>query len=65
MYQGTTDAQGRTAVFAFNQAIPKVGWNLRPRTGSGLFGEQMVKSGKISAIRLRYASRMTHIFIQV
>lgn len=42
VYQGTTDAQGRTAVFAFKQAVPQSGWNLRPRTGSGPLGEQMV-----------------------
>lgn len=42
VFQGTTDAQGRTAVFAFPKAVPKSGWNLRPRTGSGPLGEQMV-----------------------
>lgn len=42
VFQGTTDAQGRTAVFAFNKPVPAAGWNLRPRTGSGPLGEQMV-----------------------
>ncbi|EGY52640.1 hypothetical protein [Neisseria shayeganii] len=42
VFQGTTDAQGRTAVFAFGKPVPAAGWNLRPRTGSGPLGEQMV-----------------------
>ncbi len=42
VFQGKTDAQGRTAVFAFKQKVDPAGWNLRPRTGSGPLGEQMV-----------------------
>lgn len=51
VFQGTTDAQGRTAVFAFGKPVPVAGWNVRPRTGSGPLGEQMVLSESIGPIK--------------
>lgn len=42
VYQGVTDALGRTAVFAFAEAVPADGWMLRERFGSGDLGEQLV-----------------------
>ncbi|MBW8809286.1 MAG: hypothetical protein JF591_10745 [Lysobacter sp.] len=42
VYQGVTDALGRTAVFAFAEAVPADGWVLRERFGSGEMGEQLV-----------------------
>ncbi|WP_448133102.1 hypothetical protein [Stenotrophomonas rhizophila] len=41
VYQGITDAQGRTPVFAFDQAPPAQGWVLLERFGSGPYGERM------------------------
>lgn len=41
VYQGITDAQGRTPVFAFEQAPPAQGWVLLERFGSGPYGERM------------------------
>jgi len=41
VYQGITDARGRTPVFAFEQAPPAAGWVLLERFGSGPFGERM------------------------
>ncbi|MDY0955519.1 hypothetical protein SOM22_13155 [Stenotrophomonas rhizophila] len=41
VYQGITDAQGRTPVFAFEQAPPAQGWVLLERFGSGPNGERM------------------------
>ena len=46
VYQGITDAQGRTPVFAFEQAPPAQGWVLLERFGSGPYGERMqLKAG--------------------
>lgn len=42
VYQGVTDAAGRTAVFAFAEGVPVDGWVLRERFGSGELGEQLV-----------------------
>lgn len=42
VFQGVTDSQGRTDVFAFEHPVDPKGWNLRQRTGKGSFGEQMV-----------------------
>lgn len=42
VYQGVTDEAGRTAVFAFAEAMPADGWMLRERFGSGDLGEQLV-----------------------
>jgi hypothetical protein len=39
VYQGVTDAEGRTDVFALDTAAP-TGWFLRERVGEGPFGEQ-------------------------
>lgn len=39
VYQGVTDAEGRTDVFALDAAAP-TGWFLRERVGEGPFGEQ-------------------------
>lgn len=41
VYQGVTDAQGRTPVFAFESAPPAAGWVLLERFGSGPYGERM------------------------
>jgi hypothetical protein len=41
VYQGLTDAYGRTDVFAFGVALPPDSWFLRERFGAGPFGEQM------------------------
>ncbi|MCF7751532.1 hypothetical protein KQ945_12280 [Bacillus subtilis subsp. subtilis] len=41
VYQGMTDAQGRTPVFAFERAPPAQGWVLLERFGSGPYGERM------------------------
>lgn len=41
VYQGITDAQGHTPVFAFEQAPPAQGWVLLERFGSGPYGERM------------------------
>lgn len=41
VYQGITDAQGRTPVFAFESAPPATGWVLLERFGSGPYGERM------------------------
>lgn len=41
VYLGITDAQGRTPVFAFEQAPPAQGWVLLERFGSGPYGERM------------------------
>ena len=46
VYQGITDAHGRTPVFAFEQAPPAQGWVLLERFGSGPYGERMqLKAG--------------------
>ncbi len=46
VYQGITDAQGRTPVFVFEQAPPAQGWVLLERFGSGPYGERMqLKAG--------------------
>lgn len=42
VFQGVTDRYGRTDVFAFEQPVNPKGWNLRPRTGKGKYGEQYV-----------------------
>lgn len=39
VYQGVTDEEGRTDVFALDAAAP-TGWFLRERVGEGPFGEQ-------------------------
>ncbi|WP_312237716.1 hypothetical protein [Stenotrophomonas sp.] len=41
VYQGITDAQGRTPVIALERAAPAHGWMLLERFGSGPFGERM------------------------
>lgn len=41
VYQGITDARGRTPVFAFEQIPPAQGWVLLERFGSGPYGERM------------------------
>jgi hypothetical protein len=46
VYQGVTDALGRTAVFAFAEAMPADGWVLRERFGSGDLGEQLVMTDR-------------------
>ncbi|MFC3873500.1 hypothetical protein [Neisseria musculi] len=42
VFQGITDSEGRTAVFAFDHPMLAEGWVLRPRAGAGPFGEQFV-----------------------
>ena len=42
VFQGTTDSEGRTDVFAFDAPLNPNRWRLRPRVGSGPYGEQFV-----------------------
>lgn len=42
VFQGITDSEGRTDVFAFEQPVDPQGWNLRLRVGEGAYGEQFV-----------------------
>jgi hypothetical protein len=44
VYQGVTDALGRTPVFAFAKTVDPAGWSLRERFGSGDLGEQFTVS---------------------
>jgi len=41
VYQGITDAHGRTDAFAFEAPVAADSWRLRERFGAGPFGEQM------------------------